>query len=111
MLLPSLAVPGWSCSVCQSYVLLRMVPSTVDSPWRGHVIPPQASTHKYATCHAYRNKMGAEFISLQYGVPLEKWVEKFTNMHFEPAGMTDDPDIRIASSVMDYVFRRLALRS
>ena len=48
-------------------------------------------------------------ISLQYGVPLEKWVEKFTNMRFEPAGMTDDPDIRIASSVMDYVFRRLAL--
>src|ERR1019366_2372729 len=44
-------------------------------------------------------------ISLQYGVP----VEKFTNMRFEPAGMTDDPDIRIASSVMDYVFRRLAL--
>src|SRR5438477_10718598 len=48
-------------------------------------------------------------ISLQYGVPLEKWVEKFTNMRFEPAGVTDDPDIRIASSVMDYIFRRLAL--
>src|SRR6266496_2621646 len=48
-------------------------------------------------------------VSLQYGVPLEKWVEKFTNMRFEPAGVTDDPDIRIASSVMDYVFRRLAL--
>jgi ribonucleoside-diphosphate reductase alpha chain len=48
-------------------------------------------------------------ISLQYGVPLEKWVEKFTNMRFEPAGVTDDSDIRIASSVMDYVFRRLAL--
>jgi ribonucleoside-diphosphate reductase alpha chain len=48
-------------------------------------------------------------ISLQYGVPLETWVEKFTNMRFEPAGMTDDPDIRMASSVMDYIFRRLAL--
>ena len=48
-------------------------------------------------------------ISLQYGVPLRTWVEKFTNMRFEPAGMTDDPDIRIASSVMDYIFRRLAL--
>ncbi len=48
-------------------------------------------------------------ISLQYGVPLDKWVEKFTNMRFEPAGITDDPDIRIASSVLDYVFRRLAL--
>jgi hypothetical protein len=42
-------------------------------------------------------------------VPLEKWVEKFTNMRFEPAGITDDPDIRMVSSVMDYIFRRLAL--
>jgi ribonucleoside-diphosphate reductase alpha chain len=48
-------------------------------------------------------------IGLQYGVPLETYVSKFTNMRFEPAGMTDDPDIRIASSVMDYIFRRLAL--
>jgi ribonucleoside-diphosphate reductase alpha chain len=48
-------------------------------------------------------------IGLQYGVPLETYVSKFTNMRFEPAGMTDDPDIRMASSVMDYIFRRLAL--
>ena len=48
-------------------------------------------------------------IALQYGVPLETFVEKFTNLRFEPAGMTDDPDIRIATSIMDYVFRRLAL--
>jgi len=48
-------------------------------------------------------------IGLQYGVPLEAFVSKFTNMRFDPAGMTDDPDIRIASSVMDYLFRRLAL--
>jgi ribonucleoside-diphosphate reductase alpha chain len=48
-------------------------------------------------------------VSLQYGVPLDKWVEKFTNMRFEPAGITDDPDIRMVSSVMDYIFRRLAL--
>jgi ribonucleoside-diphosphate reductase alpha chain len=48
-------------------------------------------------------------IGLQYGVPLETWVSKFTNMRFEPAGMTDDPDIRMSSSVMDYIFRRLAL--
>src|SRR6516165_8281668 len=48
-------------------------------------------------------------ISLQYGIPLESYVAKFTNMRFEPAGVTDDPDIRLASSVMDYVFRRLAL--
>lgn len=48
-------------------------------------------------------------IGLQYGVPLETFVSKFTNMRFEPAGMTDDPDVRMASSVMDYIFRRLAL--
>ncbi len=48
-------------------------------------------------------------IALQYGVPLETYVEKFTNMRFEPAGMTDDPDVRMSQSVMDYVFRRLAL--
>src|SRR5690606_1923619 len=42
-------------------------------------------------------------VALQYGVPLEKYVEKFMNMRFEPAGMTDDPDIRMATSVMDYV--------
>ncbi|HIW62476.1 MAG TPA: vitamin B12-dependent ribonucleotide reductase [Candidatus Stackebrandtia excrementipullorum] len=48
-------------------------------------------------------------IALQYGVPLEKYVEKFTNMRFEPAGMTDDPDIRMSTSVVDYLFRRLAL--
>ncbi|MEE6263006.1 vitamin B12-dependent ribonucleotide reductase [Plantactinospora sonchi] len=48
-------------------------------------------------------------IGLQYGVPLETYVAKFTNMRFEPAGMTDDSDIRLATSVMDYIFRRLAL--
>jgi ribonucleoside-diphosphate reductase alpha chain len=48
-------------------------------------------------------------VGLQYGIPLESYVAKFTNMRFEPAGMTDDPDIRIASSVIDYIFRRLAL--
>lgn len=48
-------------------------------------------------------------IALQYGVPLEAFVTKFTNMRFEPAGMTDDPDIRMAQSMMDYIFRRLAL--
>lgn len=48
-------------------------------------------------------------IGLQYGVPLETFVEKFTNLRFEPSGMTDDPDIRIAQSMMDYIFRRLAL--
>ena len=48
-------------------------------------------------------------IALQYGVPLEAFVSKFVNMRFEPAGMTDDPDIRMSQSIMDYIFRRLAL--
>ena len=46
---------------------------------------------------------------LQYGVPLEAFVDMFTNMRFEPAGMTDDPDIRFAASLVDYIFRRLAV--
>ena len=46
---------------------------------------------------------------LQYGVPLRAYVEAFINMRFEPAGMTDDPDIRFATSIMDYLFRRLSL--
>jgi ribonucleoside-diphosphate reductase alpha chain len=46
---------------------------------------------------------------LQYGVPLRGYVEAFVNMKFEPAGMTDDPDVRFAGSIMDYLFRRLAL--
>jgi ribonucleoside-diphosphate reductase alpha chain len=48
-------------------------------------------------------------IGLQYGVPLETYVSKFTNLRFDPAGMTDDPDVRMAQSIMDYIFRRLAL--
>jgi ribonucleoside-diphosphate reductase alpha chain len=46
---------------------------------------------------------------LQFGVPLRTYVETFTNMRFEPAGMTDDPDVRFATSILDYVFRRLAM--
>jgi ribonucleoside-diphosphate reductase alpha chain len=48
-------------------------------------------------------------VGLQYGVPLETFVQKFTNLKFEPAGLTDDTDIRMAQSIMDYIFRRLAL--
>ena len=46
-------------------------------------------------------------IGLQYGVPLKAYVEKFINMRFEPSGITDDPDFRFATSVVDYIFRRL----
>ena len=46
---------------------------------------------------------------LQYGVPLRAFVEALVGMRFEPAGITDDPDVRIANSLIDYLFRRLAI--
>ncbi len=49
-------------------------------------------------------------MGLQYGVPLSAYVKQFTNTRFEPSGMTDDPDLRIATSILDYVFRRLAIQ-
>lgn len=45
---------------------------------------------------------------LQYGVPLKSYVKAFINMSFAPAGMTDDSEIKLASSLVDYIFRRLA---
>jgi len=48
-------------------------------------------------------------LGLQYGVPLAAYVDKFMHTRFEPMGMTNDSDVRISSSIVDYVFRRLAL--
>ncbi|MDA8081193.1 MAG: vitamin B12-dependent ribonucleotide reductase [Actinomycetota bacterium] len=48
-------------------------------------------------------------LGLQHGVPLSTYVKKYTNMRFEPSGITDDPDLRFASSLVDYIFRRLAI--
>jgi len=48
-------------------------------------------------------------LGLQYGVPLEAYVQKFVNMRFEPSGITADPEVRFAASLVDYIFRRLAL--
>jgi len=48
-------------------------------------------------------------LGLQHGVPLATFVRKYANMKFEPSGMTDDADLRIATSLVDYIFRRLAL--
>jgi ribonucleoside-diphosphate reductase alpha chain len=44
-------------------------------------------------------------LGLQYGVPLEVYVSKFAHMRFEPSGPTNDPDIRVAKSLVDYIFR------
>jgi ribonucleoside-diphosphate reductase alpha chain len=49
-------------------------------------------------------------LGLQYGVPLEVYVSKFAHMRFEPSGMTNDPDIRVAKSIVDYVFRWMGKR-
>jgi ribonucleoside-diphosphate reductase alpha chain len=49
--------------------------------------------------------MIAVSLGLQYGVPLEVYVSKFAHMRFEPSGATNDPDIRAAKSIVDYVFR------
>ncbi len=46
---------------------------------------------------------------LQYGVPLRSYIEAFVNVRFEPAGITDDPELRLSTSLVDYIFRRLAL--
>jgi ribonucleoside-diphosphate reductase alpha chain len=46
---------------------------------------------------------------LQYGVPLKSYVRTMMSSSFAPSGITDDPDIRTASSITDYIFRRLAL--
>ena len=48
-------------------------------------------------------------LGLQHGVPLATYVRKYSNMRFEPAGITDDGELRIATSLVDYIFRRLAL--
>jgi len=48
-------------------------------------------------------------LGLHHGVPLATYVRKYVNMKFEPAGITDDAELRIATSLVDYVFRRLAL--
>jgi ribonucleoside-diphosphate reductase alpha chain len=48
--------------------------------------------------------------ALQYGVPLQDLVDKFSHVRFEPAGMTKNPDIRFAKSIVDYIFRWLAAK-
>ena len=46
--------------------------------------------------------------ALQYGVPLQALVDKFSHVRFEPSGMTRNPEIRFAKSIVDYIFRWLA---
>src|SRR5204863_4679096 len=46
--------------------------------------------------------------ALQYGVPLQALVDKFSHVRFEPSGMTKNPEIRFAKSIVDYIFRWMA---
>ena len=48
--------------------------------------------------------------ALQYGVPLQVLVDKFSHVRFEPAGMTKNPDVRVAKSIVDYIFRWMATK-
>src|SRR5258708_35601689 len=64
--------------------------------------PPRSTLFPYTTL--FRS------ISLQHGVPLKLFCEKFAHTRFEPSGWTNNPDIGFAKSVMDYIFRWLQLR-
>jgi ribonucleoside-diphosphate reductase alpha chain len=91
-----------------------------------------AGTHGYVTVGEYEDKTPGEIFvniakqgstlrgvmdafaisishGLQYGVPLKTYVRSFTSTSFAPSGITDDPEIRTASSLVDYIARRLAL--
>ena len=48
--------------------------------------------------------------SLQYGVPLQVLVDKFSHARFEPSGMTKNPEVRFAKSIVDYIFRWMATK-
>ena len=48
--------------------------------------------------------------SLQYGVPLQTLVDKFSHSRFEPSGMTKNPEVRFAKSIIDYIFRWMATK-
>ena len=48
--------------------------------------------------------------ALQYGVPLQDLVDKFSHVRFEPSGMTKNPDVRFAKSIVDYIFRWMATK-
>jgi ribonucleoside-diphosphate reductase alpha chain len=62
-----------------------------------------------ATMRSLMNSFAiAVSVGLQYGVPLDEYVDKFTFTRFEPAGMVDHPNIKSATSVLDFMFRLLA---
>ncbi|HVE92508.1 MAG TPA: vitamin B12-dependent ribonucleotide reductase [Actinomycetota bacterium] len=90
---------------CDGYVIVGLYPDTQQPGELFIKVAKQGSTLAgVMDAFAISISMG-----LQYGVPLEAYVEKFMNMTFEPRGITDDPDIRFAASLMDFIFRKLAI--
>jgi ribonucleoside-diphosphate reductase alpha chain len=63
-----------------------------------------AAFRSVLNCFAISISMG-----LQHGVPLEKFVEKFTFTRFEPSGFTSHPNVKMCTSIVDYIFRVLAV--
>ena len=76
-------------------------------PLRGrHPATSSSTSPRRATLAGLMNSfMISVSLGLQYGVPLEVYVSKFSHMRFEPGGLTNDADIRVAKSIVDYIFR------
>lgn len=87
----------------------------------GHVITSNYEDGRLGQIFIYVAKQGSALrgiyeawatavsLGLQHGVPLESYVEKYVGQQFEPSGITNDEQVRIVSSMADYVFRRLAI--
>jgi ribonucleoside-diphosphate reductase alpha chain len=97
---------------------------TVDANISGHKVHLRTGEYEDGTLGeifidmfkegaAYRSMVNcfavAISVGLQYGVPLEKFVDAFTFTRFEPAGMTDHPNVKICTSIVDYIFRVLGM--
>jgi ribonucleoside-diphosphate reductase alpha chain len=77
------------------------------TPGEVFLVIKQMGSFERGLCHALALMIS---LALQYGVPLEKISEKLTNLHFEPQGVTGDPQIPFVSSIADYIGKWLALR-
>ena len=72
-----------------------------SSSWRRKARPSRGFADAFAQAISY---------ALQYGVPLQDLVDKFSHVRFEPSGMTRNPDVRFAKSIVDYIFRWMAAK-
>jgi len=94
----------------EGYICVGLFPKSPDNPEKrpGELFITMAK--EGSTIGGIMDAFGtAVSMSLQYGVPLEALVNKFSHMRFEPMGQTTNPDIRIAKSIVDYIFRWLGI--